>query len=1654
MANISIKKGSYANKANLEDGDIGFAQYNDNTGTIVVNNNGTLFNLMPAPGASTDAGKPLISQGEDKNGNSLSPIYDTLGVKGGGTGRATLTSGRVLIGNGTGAVDLRSITDNTSSSSIKYISATSNLITANTLAYWNGAYSSAGSSRITKVGTIDKGSWKATPIAIAYGGTGATTAAAARTNLGITPANIGAAALDENGKVLTSQLPIHAVGSYGICETAGDVATKEIVVDDNSAPFTLQPGAIITIKFSSTNTAASPKFKIGHKKSDGTITYSEEKPVFYNTTNLTTTNLDRAGYASRYIHYVYDGEKFIYKDWSYKTRVAPQEGFVYIRDHSAPDANNIISATVGNYKYTAHSYITMNFETDVPANARLNIDDTGARYIQYQGEKIKDGVIHAGDIVTFLTYGRLYIVISIDKQAYRQLSTFTTDVDLTWYTIAESTIGAKIGSVMGTFEVRAEGEESSSVSTFIAGINNSNYPSITQTFHNQTGPKGIRRVRIVYSSDLEENQAYLQILSGPCEKDVTIKLTEGFGWTLVKTPYVGVDETEEGFTSAQIYLSHNSLVADYIDTNGLYTEGGITTGAYADNYLYGSVTFGQWDPDNDSVEFTCPVCFDDGLEVYGDVSLDTPLSIANGGTGATTAADARANLGITPSNIGAAPASHTHSYAGSSAVGGAANSSNKLELFDTRKINEKPSEVIEKINSKGIRFDFKENSVMGISDEGTYSTIQNIRQWTDKSGGKSTQIAYSDSGAIRMRKGDMNTDTWGSWKTVAYTDSDITGAVNRTYLSDSIYNPTKGVLIDFNIKEKSGNMIILKLSGNSYSSGKEPIEAIYQFYDNAGGGLNSWYAGTTLSGPAIDLKIFRVNNKLKAWFQHPSVSCTFKVEVTYGQASKVIPKITLSDDVEPTVAVSVNTTVTIVPKKVFSSVSTLAQNRLLTRSGDYIVATNNYIADGKLAIGSASTPNENLYVNGTSKITGAATVKTLTISDAAGSSHIKFSRNNNGINYLHVPTGGQLGVCIGDELSAANCSFVVKNDIVFPYKTNTIGLGSADNKWKHLYVGAGGIYTSSTIYPTTQNGCNIGTASYIWKYMYGERYYTYDATNKYQGGCFYTANSTSTESQPTYLILGNETATGTAGNRYGVLKLYGTGTNYTIIQRPAETTDGNYTLNLPGGNGQLVYHTNDTQIGDTNLPVYVNAGGAVRPVTSVGEGFLSWGGKNQSTSFGPVDAGLSPLLGSNRFAYGNPSGVVVEYSRNGGSTWTDYGLTAQQKTTLISPGLGAVSIVAGKGTTTDNANKANSDKYQVRVILTAATLPSYTSLNKFIINVSTEGFSGNWCTVEIEKNSTWRIVANKVPIGGWSGYNVINVPQFVFDSRANQANRIRLTFGGVGDPAYSSSTGLQIFSIAGFGGMGWTCPSDLAKKGTVYTTSILAENDSYANGKPMLSTTFPGKLSAIINISSKSFDAKGNQENQIRVWHSENETDALYLFGNQDGRRGLYDMDIGSIISIGPDYVNFNSYRSAGSQWARGREVAPFRSTFVPDRTFNSWSAFFPILSKKTKLGSWEAGCLMPGTNDYNANNTYNAGSWSSAEHNKLFHEAFHFVHTYDDTYTSNTHTVPLRIFGNGLVQAQKLGVTAAGGYGTGNPPTGTTGDPLFVGQLYFKIIE
>ena len=85
--------------------------------------------------------------GTQWSGSSNTTI-GTLGVGYGGTGATSFTSGAALIGNGSGAIQTRSITNNTTAT---YITGSTNLITANTLKFFNGAYDSSHNSNLEYV---------------------------------------------------------------------------------------------------------------------------------------------------------------------------------------------------------------------------------------------------------------------------------------------------------------------------------------------------------------------------------------------------------------------------------------------------------------------------------------------------------------------------------------------------------------------------------------------------------------------------------------------------------------------------------------------------------------------------------------------------------------------------------------------------------------------------------------------------------------------------------------------------------------------------------------------------------------------------------------------------------------------------------------------------------------------------------------------------------------------------------------------------------------------------------------------------------------------------------------------------------------------------------------------------------------------------------------------------------------------------------------------------------------------------------------------------------------------------------------------------------------------------------------------------------------
>lgn len=229
-----------------------------------------------------------------------------------------------------------------------------------------------------------------------------------------------------------------------------------------------------------------------------------------------------------------------------------------------------------------------------------------------------------------------------------------------------------------------------------------------------------------------------------------------------------------------------------------------------------------------------------------------------------------------------------------------------------------------------------------------------------------------------------------------------------------------------------------------------------------------------------------------------------------------------------------------------------------------------------------------------------------------------------------------------------------------------------------------------------------------------------------------------------------------------------------------------------------------------------------------GEAFLTWGGKNFAASYSPIDAAMVPALGANRLAFVPAAGIKVEYSRDNGTTWSDYELNDSQKTAIFSgPQVSTTAVIGKPGSKNPSTNKYDNASVNNRLRITILTnfASVYTQLNKFVIYCSTSGSDGCKCTIDGRtkanydaNSSTWTTFADGVTISGWSGFNVINTPSITtYGNTSNQYVELRFTFYCTSAGSMATYGGLQISNIYGFGGVGWTTPSTMAKWGQVYT---------------------------------------------------------------------------------------------------------------------------------------------------------------------------------------------------------------------------------------------
>lgn len=264
------------------------------------------------------------------------------------------------------------------------------------------------------------------------------------------------------------------------------------------------------------------------------------------------------------------------------------------------------------------------------------------------------------------------------------------------------------------------------------------------------------------------------------------------------------------------------------------------------------------------------------------------------------------------------------------------------------------------------------------------------------------------------------------------------------------------------------------------------------------------------------------------------------------------------------------------------------------------------------------------------------------------------------------------------------------------------------------------------------------------------------------------------------------------------------------------------------------------------------------------EAYLTWGGQNIKGNFSPLDAAMIPTLGANRLAFMPANAITAEYSRDGGATWVDYGADDTWKVGLFS-GLSCAFKIGHDSTL--GIDKSN---YLVRITIDTKKGNVYTVLNKFAIYCSTEGSNGCYCTIDCRTHENfeagkdeWKTYVDKTPIKGWSGWNIINTDGIVtYGNTASQWQQLRFTFGCTSHSTDVKYEGLRIYKILGFGGVGWSAPSNLAKYGMIYTY------DASQN------VTFPRNVSANKFIGTLEGDASKVQgtvsstDSNRHVWFS------------------------------------------------------------------------------------------------------------------------------------------------------------------------------------------
>lgn len=241
------------------------------------------------------------------------------------------------------------------------------------------------------------------------------------------------------------------------------------------------------------------------------------------------------------------------------------------------------------------------------------------------------------------------------------------------------------------------------------------------------------------------------------------------------------------------------------------------------------------------------------------------------------------------------------------------------------------------------------------------------------------------------------------------------------------------------------------------------------------------------------------------------------------------------------------------------------------------------------------------------------------------------------------------------------------------------------------------------------------------------------------------------------------------------------------------------------------------------------------------EAYLEWGGRSLTSSIAPVSMSISAEHSANRIAFLNPAAIDIEYTTNGGSTWTDSGYADTEKTLLCT----AIQFIAiGQSKTGYSATTELTTNHWTRVTLTGqngTTQYVYTDPKKLLINMSTALTVD--CLIEYKTGASgaeWKTFGTYA-VAGWSGWNDIPLILGTFGGGTNQTGNnwyLRFTFKVTSTRTDNYKGYSGIYGLRLFGTNNWGSASNNYGKGPISATGHLYSYDVNANA------TFPANVTA------------------------------------------------------------------------------------------------------------------------------------------------------------------------------------------------------------------